>query len=173
MFIKKSYYEGQTRCRKVKKEDSKTWSEEAIDSLIKCFQSHECIWNVTGGDHKDQNRNSLPLEEFNMSVQEYNINGYNYKNMEYSPRLILTIFVKNAPPQTFNLVLDTPQTYHSEPSRMFITELFCKNSERLIAINYFCKKAPPQTFDWVSKYVSLQYCQKNQTWLKKCGYRKK
>ena len=173
MFIKKSYYEGQTRCRKVKTEDSKTWSEEAIDTLIKCFQSHECIWNVTGGDYKDQNRNYLPLEEFDMSVQEYNINRGNYKNMEYSPRLILTIFVKNTPPQTFNLVLDTPQTYHLEPSRMCITELFYKNSERLKAINYFCKKAPPQTFDWVSKYVSQQYCQKNQTQLKKCGYRKK
>ena len=40
----------------VKKENSKTWSEEAIDKLINSFHSHECIWNVTSGDHKEQNR---------------------------------------------------------------------------------------------------------------------
>ena len=51
----------------------------AIDTLINCFQSHECIWNVTSGDYEDQNRKSLPLEEFDMSVQKYNINRYDYK----------------------------------------------------------------------------------------------
>ena len=29
-----------------KKENLKTLSEEAIDTLINCFQSHEYIWNV-------------------------------------------------------------------------------------------------------------------------------
>ena len=42
----------------MKKEKLKTWSDEAIDTLINCFQSHECIWNVTSGDYKDQNRKS-------------------------------------------------------------------------------------------------------------------
>ena len=65
-----------------KKENSKTWSEEAIDTLIYCFQSHEWIWNVTSGDYKDQNRKSLPLEELDMLVQEYNINRYDCKKME-------------------------------------------------------------------------------------------
>ena len=77
-----------------KKENLKTWSEEAVDTLINCFQPHECIWNVTSGNYKDHNRKSLPLEEFDMSVQEYNINRYDYKGMEYSPRPILTFFVK-------------------------------------------------------------------------------
>ena len=49
---------------------------------------------ITSGDYKDQNRKSLPLEEFDMSKQEYNINRYDYKNMEQSLRTILTIFVK-------------------------------------------------------------------------------
>ena len=40
------------------------------------------IWNVTSGDYQDQNRKSLPLEEFDMSVQEYNINRYDYKKLE-------------------------------------------------------------------------------------------
>ena len=66
----------------IKKENSKTWSEEAIDTLINCFQSQECIWNDTSGDYKDQNRKSLALEEFDISVQEYNISRYNYKKME-------------------------------------------------------------------------------------------
>ena len=37
----------------IKKENAKTWSEEAIDTLINCFQSRQCIWNVTSGDYKD------------------------------------------------------------------------------------------------------------------------
>ena len=67
---------------KYKKENLKTWSEEAIDKLINCFQSHEYIWNVTSGDYKDQNRKYLPLKEFDMPVQEYSINRYDYKKME-------------------------------------------------------------------------------------------
>ena len=66
----------------IKKENLNTWSEEAIDTLNNYFQSRECIWNVTSGDYKDQNRKSLPLEEFNMSVQEYNISRYDYKKTE-------------------------------------------------------------------------------------------
>ena len=34
----------------VKKENSKAWSEEAIDTLINCFQSQECLRNVARGD---------------------------------------------------------------------------------------------------------------------------
>ena len=60
----------------MRKENLKTWSKEAIDTLINCFQSHECIW--TSGGYKDQNRKSLLLKEFDMSVQEYNINRYDY-----------------------------------------------------------------------------------------------
>ena len=36
-----------------KKENSEIWSEEAIDTLINCFQSHECMWNITSSDYKD------------------------------------------------------------------------------------------------------------------------
>ena len=46
----------------IKKENSKTWSEEAINTLINCFQSHECMWNVISGDYKDQTKKSLDLE---------------------------------------------------------------------------------------------------------------
>ena len=77
MFIKKKkLWWRLDKIPNVKKENSKTWSEEAIDTLINCFQSHECIWNVTSGDYKDQNRKYLPLEEVDMSVQEYNINRW-------------------------------------------------------------------------------------------------
>ena len=77
MFIKKKkLWWRLDKMSNVKKENSKTWSEEAIDTLINCFQSHECIWNVTSGDYKDQNRKYLPLEEVDMSVQEYNINRW-------------------------------------------------------------------------------------------------
>ena len=60
----------------IKKGNSKTWSEEAIDTLINCFQSHGCIWQVTSGDYKDQNKNSLALGEIAMSMQEYDMNRY-------------------------------------------------------------------------------------------------
>ena len=43
---------------------------------------HMDIKNVTSGDYKDQNRKYLPLEESDMSVQEYDINRYDYKKME-------------------------------------------------------------------------------------------
>ena len=38
----------------MKKENSKTWSEEAKDTLIN--QSHESLWNVACGGYKDQNK---------------------------------------------------------------------------------------------------------------------
>ena len=52
----------------IKKQNPKTWSEEAINALINCFQSHEWICDVTNGDYKDQSRKSLSSEEFDMSV---------------------------------------------------------------------------------------------------------
>ena len=81
----------------IKKENSKTWSEETIDILINCFQSHEYIWNATSGDYKDQNKKSLPLEEFDMSVQEYNINRYDNKKWNNLQGQFF-YFRKNAPP---------------------------------------------------------------------------
>ena len=63
----------------MKKENSKTWSEEAIDTLINCFESHECLWNVTSGDYKDQNKKYLALEEVDMAMQEFDMNGYDYQ----------------------------------------------------------------------------------------------
>ena len=84
MFIKKKWFQ-KLRVGKranIKKENSKTWSEEAIDTLINCFQSHGCIWNVTSGDYKDKKRNSLALGEIDMPVQEYNINRYEYKKLK-------------------------------------------------------------------------------------------
>ena len=98
----------------MKKENSKTWSKEAIDASINCFQSRECIWNVTSGDYKDQNREFLPLKEFDMSVHKYNINRYGYKNGKISD-VNFYYFRKNVPPQPFNLVLNTPQKYCPEP----------------------------------------------------------
>ena len=54
------------------------------DGYINCFQSHECIWNVTSGD-------------FDISVQEYNINRYDYKKIRISEANSYD-FGKNAPP---------------------------------------------------------------------------
>ena len=72
-----------------KKEKPKIWSEEAIDTLIDCFQSHECIWNITSVDLKDRTGLSLPLEEFDMSVHDYK-NAISEANSYY--------FHKSAPP---------------------------------------------------------------------------
>ena len=54
------------------------------DRYINCFQSHECIWNVTSSD-------------FDISVQEYNINRYDYKKIRISEANSYD-FGKNAPP---------------------------------------------------------------------------
>ena len=53
-------------------------AKEAIDTFINCFQSHECLWNVTSGDYKDQNKKSLALKEVDVSLQEYGVNRYEY-----------------------------------------------------------------------------------------------
>ena len=54
MFIKKKVIVKIDKIANKKKENSKTWSEEAIDTLINCFQSHEWICgDVTSVDYKD------------------------------------------------------------------------------------------------------------------------
>ena len=77
--LKKSYCEGRQQTKYKKTSEAKTWSEKATDTLIKCFQSRKCKWNVTSGVYKEQNRKSLPLKESDMSVQECNINRYDDK----------------------------------------------------------------------------------------------
>ena len=79
MFFKKKLLRRVNKMANIKKENSKTLSEEVIDTLINCFHSYEFIWNVTSGDCKDQNRNSLSLEEFDMSGQQHDINTYDHK----------------------------------------------------------------------------------------------
>ena len=49
MFIKKKLLRKVDEMTNIKKENSKTQPEEAIDTLINCFQSHECIWNIYDG----------------------------------------------------------------------------------------------------------------------------
>ena len=48
-------------------------------TLINCFSSHECLWNVTNGDYQDQNKTSLALEKVHVSMQEYDMNRYDYQ----------------------------------------------------------------------------------------------
>ena len=82
MFFKKKVVEKGKQDGKYKKKNSKTLSEDALDTLINCFHSYEFIWNVTSGDCKGQNRTSLPLEEFDMSGQEHDINTYDCKKIK-------------------------------------------------------------------------------------------
>ena len=82
MFFKKKLLRRVNKMANIKKRNSKTLSEEAIDTLINCFHSYEFIWNVTSGDCKGQNRTSLPLEEFDMSGQEHDTNTYDYKKIK-------------------------------------------------------------------------------------------
>ena len=35
------------------------------------------------------------------------------------------------------------QELYLEPNQKSMVEIFCKNSEQLLAVNFFCKKAPP------------------------------
>ena len=36
-----------------------------------------------------------------------------------------------------------------EPIRTSMIDGFCKNSERILAVNYFCKNIQSQMFNWV------------------------
>ena len=62
----------------MKKENSKIWSEEAIDTLFN--QSHECLLNFTRGDYKDlevifycKNRNYCQKNELIFEANSYKI----------------------------------------------------------------------------------------------------
>ena len=50
-----------------------------IDTLIKCFTSNGCIWNVIRGDYKEQNKKSLALEEVDRAMQKYDMIRYDYQ----------------------------------------------------------------------------------------------
>ena len=56
--LKKKLLKRADKMANMKNENSKTWSVEVIVTFINCFQSHECLWNVTSGDYKDQNKRS-------------------------------------------------------------------------------------------------------------------
>ena len=77
MFIKKEIIEKSRQHGEYKKRNSKTWSEEAIDTLINCFQSPECLWNLDC-DYRVQNNKSLALEQADMSLQESDMIRYDY-----------------------------------------------------------------------------------------------
>ena len=51
--------------------------EEAIDTLINCFQSHECLGMLPVVTIKT--KKSLALEEIGMLMQEYEMNRYDYE----------------------------------------------------------------------------------------------
>ena len=81
MFQKNKLMQRVDKTANIKEENSRAWSKEAIDTLFNCFQS-PVTWMITSYQqyYKDQNRKkSLLLEEFDMLVQEYNINRYDYK----------------------------------------------------------------------------------------------
>ena len=50
-----------------------------------------------------------------------------------------------------------PEVY-LDPSGASIMELFCENSQRLLAVSYFHKKAPLQMFHWVLNMHLLHTC---------------
>ena len=43
------------------------------------------------------------------------------------------------------------QEPYLEPNQKSMVELFCKNSDKILAFNFFHKKAPPQMFDCAPK----------------------
>ena len=53
------------------------------------------VLHITSSDYKDQNRKSLPLEEFDMSAQEYKINRYDYKKWNIFSEANSYFFRKN------------------------------------------------------------------------------
>ena len=69
LIVKKNIEKGRQDGKYKKK--SKTWPEEAIDTLINCF-SHMNAYGMLSVEYDK-------FEEFDMSVQEYDINRYDYK----------------------------------------------------------------------------------------------
>ena len=88
----KKVFEKSRQSGKYKKENLKAWSEEAIDTLSNCLQSHECLSNVTSVHYKHQGKMLLALEEVDLSMQEYDMSRYDYQKMNSSLRQILERF---------------------------------------------------------------------------------
>ena len=65
-----------------KKKHLKTWSEEAIDTLINFFQSHGSIWDINSDDYKDQKQKVFVFRRiwYVSARHQYDINKYGYKN---------------------------------------------------------------------------------------------
>ena len=55
---------------------------EGLGTSINCFLSNECLWNVISSDYKDQIKKPLDFEEVDMSVQEYDMNRYDYQKID-------------------------------------------------------------------------------------------
>ena len=81
---------------KYKKENWKTSLEEAIDTLINCFQSHECIWNVTMVIIKTKTESHCIKKNFICQCKNITIDMAK-KKMEFSDANSY-YFHKNAPP---------------------------------------------------------------------------
>ena len=96
MFIQKKVIVKIDKIANKKKENSKTWSEEAIDTLINCFQSHECIWNVTMVIIKTKTESHCVKKNFICQCKNITIDMAK-KKMEFSDANSY-YFHKNAPP---------------------------------------------------------------------------
>ena len=81
----KKVFEKSRQSGKYKKENLKAWSEEAIDTLSNCLQSHECLSNVTSVHYKHQSKMFLALEEVDLSMQEYDMSRYDCQKNELIP----------------------------------------------------------------------------------------
>ena len=61
------------------KKKSKAWSEEVIDTLINCFRQMNAYGILSVVIIKEgQSKKFLDLEEAYMSMQEYDMNRYEY-----------------------------------------------------------------------------------------------
>lgn len=58
------------------------WSDEAIDDLISSYVPHECLWDVSCDDYKDQTQKALAYDQ----IDEIMISKHDFHRIEYTKK---------------------------------------------------------------------------------------
>ena len=86
-----------SRAGKMSKIKNRKSKRRRTNWYLYCFQSHECLWNVTRGDYKDQNKRyppknaPIPKRQKLTDKLTDNKNGYlrhNYGNFKLKTRRV-------------------------------------------------------------------------------------
>ena len=64
---------------KAKKTATKTiWTDDMVETLIEAYQEHECLWNMSAAEYKDNQKRSLAYEAVDLNLDIYEVKRSEY-----------------------------------------------------------------------------------------------